>query len=173
MTNNIKQADEDLCLAIAIKQGDQQALGIVYDKYAPVLLGLICRIVPAKDIAEEILQTAFLHFWQQVSSFEGTKYSLLSWMINITRQLALGKAKSLQMETPAPVISVYEQTSNNSENVETISGAVQNVIFDLVYYKGLSCAEAATVLKIPVDALKKNIRMAIKNRSAINVYDNS
>ena len=60
MTKKITGIDGDLHLSIAIKQGDKEAFGRLYDKYAPVLMGLINRILPADSDGEEILQTAFI-----------------------------------------------------------------------------------------------------------------
>ena len=41
-------------------------------------------------------------------------------------------------------------------------------IFNFVFYKGLSCTEAAAALKMPVEEVKKYIRLAIKNMN-VNV----
>ena len=61
MIKKITGTDGDLYLSITIKQGDKEAFGKLYDKYAPVLMGLINRILPADNDGEEILQTAFLN----------------------------------------------------------------------------------------------------------------
>ena len=41
-------------MSIAIKKGDKEAFGSLYDKYALVLMGLINRILSADNDGEEI-----------------------------------------------------------------------------------------------------------------------
>ena len=167
MTKKITGTEGDLYLSIAIKKGDKEAFSSLYDKYAPVLMGLINRMLPADHDGEEILQTAFLHIWDQISSFDASKSSFLTWLINITRKLALAKANSLPAENHFYNITVYKHANKNWKE-QSFPGSVEMGIFDLVYYKGLSCKEAAAALKMPVEEVKKNIRLAIKNMN-VNV----
>lgn len=162
MTKKTTGADEDLHLSIAIKQGDKKAFGRLYDKYAPVLMGLISRVLPDDSDREEMLQTAFLHIWDQIGSFDALGSSFLTWLINITRHLAINKAKSLTAQYQPNQNPVYLHSNKNNEN-QLFSVSVQKVIFDLVYYKGLTCTEAAAALTMPVEEIKKNIRLAIKS----------
>lgn len=162
MTKKTTGADEDLHLSIAIKQGDKEAFGRLYDKYAPVLMGLISRVLPADSDKEEMLQIAFLHIWDQIGSFDASGSSFLTWLINTTRHLAIDKAKSLPAQNQPNHNSVYTHANKNNDE-QHFSGSVQMVIFDLVYYKGLSCTEAAEALTMPVEEIKKNIRLAIKS----------
>jgi RNA polymerase sigma factor (sigma-70 family) len=167
MTKKITGTEGDLYLSIAIKQGDKEAFGSIYDKYAPVLMGLINRIMPADNDGEEILQTAFLHIWDQISSFDASKSSFLTWLIKITRRLALDKVNSLPAENHSYDNFVYIH-ANKNDLEQTVLGSVEIGIFNFVYYKGLSCTEAATALKMSVEDVKKNIRLAIKNMN-VNV----
>jgi RNA polymerase sigma-70 factor (ECF subfamily) len=162
MTKTNSAADEDLHLSVAIKQGDKQALGRVYDKYAPVLMGLITRIIPTDSSAEEILQTTFLHTWHQIGSFDATRSSLFSWLMNTARQLAIDNVRSGAVQNLTLHIIVDEHaTGSNTKQINP--EPVQKIIFDMVYYKGESCIKAAGALGIPVEEIKKHIRLAIKN----------
>ena len=168
MTKTITGAEEDLRLSVAIKEGDKQALGRIYDKYAPVLMGLISRIIPVDSSAEEILQTTFLHTWHQIGSFNASGSSLFTWLMNTARQLAIDKVRSGQVQNPPQHNLVYEHaTSNNTEQI--IQEPVQKIIFDMVYYKGESCMKAAEALGMPVEEIKKHIRLAIKNMISVKV----
>lgn len=167
MTKKITGTEGDLYLSIAIKQGDKAAFGKLYDKYAPLLLGLIDRILPADSDGEEILQTAFLHIWNQISYFDAARSSFLTWLIKTTRQFALDKAKVLPAENHAYDNSVYVHANkNNAERL--VSGSIEMDIFNFVYCKGLSCTAAAAALEMSVEELKNNIRLAIKNMN-VNV----
>ena len=168
MTKDNTSENEDCLLAIAIQQHNQQALGRLYDKYAPQLMGLITRIAATQIEAEEILQETFLHVWDKISSFDASKGSFFTWLLTIARQLALVKANSAQVKNHVYFNAVYS-AANSNDKEQPPETAVEKFIFELVFYKGLSCSVAATVMKMPVEEIKKNIRLAIKNINVIKV----
>ena len=47
-----------------LQAGDQQALGALYDRLAPVVNAVILRILGNRADAEEILEETFWHIWQ-------------------------------------------------------------------------------------------------------------
>jgi DNA-directed RNA polymerase specialized sigma24 family protein len=143
MLSNSIGAD-DLQLAIAIKQGNQQSLGLLYDKYAPALSGIIIRIINNEKQAEKILNLTFVKIWNEVAAFNSCSSSLFSWLINLARQTAFEELKSEQEQNPQENNLVYE--------------AHQKSAFDLVYYKGLTYNEVATVLQVPVAEVKASIK---------------
>lgn len=166
MTKNKSKADEDKELAAAVKQGDRNALSTLYDKYAPTLLGMISRIVTKDSDAEEILQTSFLHAWNHSDDFLVTKRSFFTWLLHIARCQSLEKVKLESVKNPGNKNFVSTGADNNTAK-KSNSGSVQQLIFDLLYYQGLSCAAVSEQLAIPVEDIRKNIRMALKNGSGI------
>jgi DNA-directed RNA polymerase specialized sigma24 family protein len=144
----------DLRLADAIKQGSHQSLIVLYDKYAPALSGIINRITNNEKQAEDILTCIFLQVWKQMATFNPSNSSLFSWLIKIARQTALEKVKMEQqknLQSNNPVDKTHQQQLN------------QQSAFELVYYKGLTYSEAATVLKITVPELITTIRTTVEN----------
>lgn len=168
MTANTGSADEDNQLVIAIKKGDQQAFEVLYGKYAPALMGLISRILNNDKPAGEILQTSFLAIWDQIGSFDAGKSSLLMWLTCIARNAALDKVKLEQLKNPGRCNNVYGHKIENNDQ-QLFPEPLYKTVFNLVYFKGFSCHEAAALLKIPVEELRKNIRLAIKNMNGVNV----
>lgn len=149
MIGNSIGAADDLWLAVAIKKGDQQSLGLLYDKYAPALSGIISRIVNEEVLAEKILNLTFVKAWNDVAAFNSCSSSLFSWLIKIVRQTAFEELTLEQEQNPQRSNLVYE--------------AHQKSAFDLVYYKGLTYNEAATVLQLSVTEVKANIKMTTEN----------
>ena len=166
MTKNKSKADEDKELAAAIRQGDRNALSTLYDKYAPALLGMISRIVKKESDAEEILQTSFMHAWSHSGDFLATERSFFTWLLHIARCQSLEKVKPESVKNPGNKNSVYTGDDNNLAE-KSNPASVQQLIFDLLYYQGLSCAAVAEQLAIPVEDIRKNIRMALKNGAGI------
>lgn len=164
MLRNSNRADEDQRLAVAVKQGNQQSFGLLYDKYAPALSGIIIRIANNEKQAEEILNITFVKVWNQIAAFNSSKTSLFVWLINIARQAAFDEIKSVQAKNPPYIIPVYEANEKEPANSSPMNGKNQSSSFDLVYYKGLNFTEAAAKLHITVAELTNNIRMTIENR---------
>lgn len=167
MTKNSYDNQEDLVWAMAIGRGDQQALAKLYDKYAPALTGVIRRIVHKDEATDEVLQKVFQLVWNEAGLFDASKHSLFTWLIKISRHTAIDTLRSAAAETPATTHIVYTYTDNNHE-----AGGkepFERQTFDLLYYKGLTCPEAAAAMNIPAVEVKKYVRLAIKNMERLPI----
>lgn len=165
-------------MVASLQKGQPEALGLLYDKYAPVLLGLITRMVQDSETAEVVLQKTFAAIWLQRATYDATKLRLLSWIILIARDMA-------KAALPKPINKVFSITEENSkftteetrkDSEAPVERQVQEfcsrleqserMALQLVYLKGYSCEEAAAQLGIPVETLKVNLRMAVKHLGA-------
>ena len=155
MLSHLQNAEEDQRLMLLLKKGNQQALGLLYDQYAPALLGIIVRITNNRELAEKILHTVFVKAWNGKDSYNGSGISLFTWLISIARQSAFEAMKTDAEKNLSGSYPVYEAPEN------VIPG---NAAFNLVYYKGFSFSDAATALHLPVSEVTNNIRMTIQNR---------
>ncbi len=163
------RTDEDQGLAVSMKQGDQQSLGLLYDKYSPALMGIISRIAGNAELAEEILQNSFVRIWNQIGSFNPSETSLFTWMMNMARHSAFEEIKAEHSKNPGVSDTVYKGIKKMPNEDLSYPGAIQKAAFDLIYYKGLNCKEAAASLNISVDDLRINIRAEIKKLKEIQV----
>ena len=68
---------------------DTQALGDLYDRFAPALLGMLESILPTQSLAEETLEDVFLRLWSQARALHQEGPSLAAWLVMTTRQVAL------------------------------------------------------------------------------------
>jgi RNA polymerase sigma-70 factor (ECF subfamily) len=131
-------------------------------------MGVIIRVVKTENVAEEILQDTFLHIWNQIHTFEASRHSFLIWMMQIARRFAVetinaAKVKNLLADKP-----VYDRAGTKYNRLAA-GEAVEMVIFDLMYNKGISCHEAAVAMQMSEEDIKKYIRLAIKGLIAVNV----
>lgn len=55
MRHNSIRTDGEIGLGVSVKQGNRQSFGLLYDKYAPALYGIIRMIAGNKKLAEKIL----------------------------------------------------------------------------------------------------------------------
>lgn len=174
MRKNTYPEVTEMELAVAFCEGKPETIGWLYDKYAPVLLGLISRIMRDEVAAEEVLQDTFVNIWQQKSAYEATRLKLLSWMILIARDTAIAALKTAQ---PAVAkqnqrITAADQQSPDSQTNSKVTESFRNLeptekrALDLIYLKGYSCPEAAAVLGVPEETLKTLLKTACKQLRA-------
>lgn len=166
--------DEDDLVA-SLRRGDREATGILYDNYASALYGLIFRLVGEDSVAEDLLQEAFTKIWQNFPSYDSTKGRLFTWMARLVRNLTIDALKSKDyrnrrknQEIDSIVHLVDRETSvespTDSIGLGELVGTLrpeQQIIVDLIYFRGLTHTEAAEELAIPLGTVKTRLRAAI------------
>jgi len=143
--------------------------------YSGALLGVISRIVPNTEIAEDLLQETFIKIWNCADSYDPTKGRLFTWMMNIARNLSIDKlrskdfrnaSKNQDIEKNVDFIDEQKKVTFNSDTlglrdlVTALKPEFNNVL-NMVYFKGYTHVEAAEELNLPLGTVKTRIRMAI------------
>ena len=144
MLQNSPVPGNDLQLVSGIQDGNMEYFGILYDKYAPALLGLISRIIPDKHEAEDILAESFMEAYAEISTYDLTALPLFCRLMNIARRRALS-ARSVQ-ELPG------------AGGEETLTSKEPGSAFHLVYYRGLDFKTAAASMEKSVAEVIHEIR---------------
>ncbi|MGC4086310.1 MAG: sigma-70 family RNA polymerase sigma factor [Polyangiaceae bacterium] len=88
-------SDADLVARMA--RGDSEALGLLYDRYAPTLLGLVARIATRGAEAEDLVHDVFLEAWRRAGDYDATRSSVKSWLVMRARSRALDLRKSARV----------------------------------------------------------------------------
>ena len=173
--------EEEIVSALIAK--DRNAVGVLYDKYSSFLFGIIQRIVHSDEIAEDLLQEAFVRIWQNISGYDRNKAKLITWMANICRNLAIDKIRSkdykntLQNQDIENYVNLIEDNAGSGFNPDNIGvkemleklTPEQRVIIDMVYFKGFTQNDAAKELGIPLGTVKTRIRAAVNHLRSIFV----
>ncbi|MFC2138018.1 RNA polymerase sigma factor [Bacteroidota bacterium] len=149
----------------------QQAL---FERYAPVLLGICMRYVKDKSEAEDILQEGFLKIFLNINEFAG-KGSFENWMKKIIVNTAItfyhrnykhhqnididdvSEGEVITLENP-------EGEYNTNELLNLINSMPQGykVIFNLYAIEGYKHKEIAEMLKIDENTSKSQYARARK-----------
>lgn len=164
----------ELELIQALKRKDQQALAILYDRYSAALYGIVFKIVKEKELAEDVLQEAFVKLWNTFQDYDDSKGRLFTWILNVTRNLAIDKTRSKSFKNAFLEISSDERQVFNASEMSTqqpeytgMSELIQHlreeekVLIDLVYFHGYTRTEVAEELGLPLGTVKTRIRAAI------------
>ena len=79
----------DETLAARIAQGDVSALEALYERYAPIVLGITFRVSGDRALAENLLQETFWQVWKRASTYQPQSGAFTGWLFRMARQVAL------------------------------------------------------------------------------------
>ena len=85
--------DEDL-LACLVK-GDQEALGLLFQRYARVVRNVANRILRDASEADDLVQDLFLFIRRKCSIFDSSKSSARSWIVQMAYHRAIERRRYL------------------------------------------------------------------------------
>lgn len=166
------QGETEQSLVAALRQGKQEMLGKLYDAYAPVMMGVISRIVPDAEVAEQVLQETFVAIWSRIGVYDSSKGRLLTWGLAIARGIALEAIKTGRFNSAVnPANKPSETNILENKALPLHNGQVkkqdlcslaptERLVLELLYLKGRTCAEAAGELNMKVAELKAVLRSA-------------
>jgi len=169
----IKYSEEELVLQL--QNRNQQAFSYLYDNYAAALNGIIYRLVEDKELAEDILQEAFVKIWNNFASYDTTKGRLFTWMLNLTRNLTIDTLRSKGYKKQSKISGDENSVSNFTDNKAVaekfdamgIRKQLSNLkpeqrsIIDMAYFNGYTQDEISKELGIPLGTVKTRMRSAI------------
>lgn len=118
-----------------IASGDQRALGLLYDRYRPLLAKIIGEVLPSEADAEETLQDVFVDIWKRADRFDARRGKPLGWMICIARRRAIDRYRKVrrQLDHTSPLhgLSDDAQDRKMAEVADSSQGTDQPAVHDL------------------------------------------
>ena len=164
-----KETNEELISNI--KNGNEEAFSQLYDKYSDALYGLILKIIKQEDLAQDILQECFVKIWEKIQTYDGTKGTLFTWMLNICRNKSIDSLRKTNRTRNGHETMHKDMPKNASLeiNPETIGlrdvlnnlSDEKRVIIEYLYFKGYTQKETSDELNIPLGTVKTRSRTAI------------
>lgn len=173
MAPAIKYSEEQLVQRLAAQ--DKDAFSYLYDNYSGALYGTLIRIVMEEDVAQDLLQETFVKIWKSFSSYNSEKGRLYTWMVNISRNLAIdykrsrsfkSSEKNQDIDKSVGAINRSQKTVFNidriglKEIVEKLKPESREMI-NLLYYSGYTQDEVSKELGMPLGTVKTRTRTAL------------
>ena len=94
------RSDEELVACLV--EGDEAALGELYDRHADSLFRTALLRLGDRGLAEEVLQDTYLALWTRAELFDGSQGSVIGWLSTIARNRAIDRLRSAARR-PAPI----------------------------------------------------------------------
>lgn len=163
---------EESELVRRVRERDKLAFEYLYDRYSKALYGVVLRIVRSEEVASEVLNDAFLRYWERSENYDFSKGRLYTWMVNIARNLAIDKTRSKEFSQSGKTDSVesyvYAEAALPMEFMHTDGIGVKELltklkpeqaeVIDLMYFQGYSQSEIEEKTGIPLGTVKTRMR---------------
>ncbi|HEX8116212.1 MAG TPA: sigma-70 family RNA polymerase sigma factor [Pyrinomonadaceae bacterium] len=165
----------------ATARGDERAYASLYDRYSPILFGLLLRILHSRAEAEDVLQEVFLQVWQQARSFDQSRGRAFTWLVTLARSRAIDRLRAVDSRERAARRSAEEgapegvapgepadAAAERSEQAEVVRAALaelpeeQRKTLLLAYLDGMSQSEIAARTGQPLGTVKTRTRAGLK-----------
>lgn len=164
---------EILALVDRLKSRDESAMSEVYDRFASALYGVASKVVRSEEIAQDVVQDSFVKIWKKVESYDSSKGTFFTWMLNITRNTAIDFLRKTKKENPASIQDIENSvhiSDGAAQNIDTIGIAAlvdnlnedQRILVEYIYFKGFTQQEVSDELGIPLGTVKTRIRSAVQ-----------
>jgi RNA polymerase sigma-70 factor (ECF subfamily) len=149
-------SEPERSLVDALRRRHPQAMGQLYDKYAPAILGILCKRLADRKLAEDVLLRTFFRAWANIEVYDPVKERLFAWLLRLARETA---SESIQTggEIREAANSVYVAKTPQVQETAP-AGTSQPEALDLLCVKGYSLPQAAMALGLTPEELKKKLR---------------
>jgi RNA polymerase sigma-70 factor (ECF subfamily) len=154
-------------------RGDQAAFAELYDSLAPLLHGVVLKVVRDPAQSEEVTQEAFVELWRLAPRYDATRGSVKSWAATLAHRRAIDRVRSEQasrerteregQKRPIQSPDVAEQVVANIDGTRVRKALerlteIQRQAVELAYFGGHSYREVAQLLDVAEGTIKTRIR---------------
>lgn len=172
--------NEETRMIRRLSAGDEEALGVLMDRYGGALLHFAHRLVGDMQMAEEICQDTMLKAWQQAGSFRMDGH-LKAWLFRVARNNAIDYIRRKKLPTEE-FQSAHDQASSEQQPereaekswlTDAILDALDALpeqyreVIDMRFFQDMCYQEIAEVLKIPLGTVKSRLNYALKGLTRV------
>lgn len=177
-------SDQDLIERVIAR--DHEAMAALYDRYSRAVYSLALHVVHEQRAAEDVVQDAFLTFWQRPQSYIPERGAFGPWILRVARNRAIdllrrgsrehikdddrGYTFEQQIVDPEPEPSdlIWNRTvaARVREALTELTGPQRQVI-ELAYFRGMTQSQIAAYLDTPLGTIKTRVRTALSRLARI------
>ncbi len=170
----------DEALLNAIAGGAVWAMESLYQRYCRSLYSLVYRMVANQQVAEDLLQDAFLAVWRRATSYSPQISTVRNWLFSITHHRTIDylrrvRCQSTIQEVLLEEIALHESITSpdawdeawrsvKSSHVQAALMKIpieQRLVIELAYFQGWTHTEIAEGMQIPLGTVKGRMRLGL------------
>jgi RNA polymerase sigma factor (sigma-70 family) len=160
----------DEALVALVARGEEDALAALYDRFGRTAYGLALRVVRDAELAEDVVQEAFLSLWRSAGRFVPERSRAGTWLLTLVHRRAVDLVRREERRRAEPIESAPEAADAAAEEapwlrlererVQTALASLpdaQREAIELAYYGGFTQAELADRLGEPLGTIKSRM----------------
>ncbi|MBQ8106403.1 MULTISPECIES: sigma-70 family RNA polymerase sigma factor [unclassified Afipia] len=167
---------ELIWLLASVAKGDEAAFERLYAATRAKLFGVVLRILRRQDLAEEVVQEAYVKIWHSAGQFNPSLASPITWMVSIARNRAIDvvrkrseasiedepSAMEIASDIPDPLArrEMTEELKRILECVGQLDPERQKLVL-LAYYNGWSREQLSEKFNTPLNTVKTWLRRSM------------
>ena len=171
----------DAQLVARLAQGERAAFGELYDRYSRPAYSLARRICVDPELAEDVVQEAFLALWKMPSRFDPARGGFGTWLMTVVHHRAVDavRRENTQRRRNVPLTdelserNVPPAAGSDHEALSSVVGAEvrealtklpedQRQVIALAYLGGYTQIEVAKLTGVPLGTVKSRTFAAIR-----------
>lgn len=183
-TTDLSDADDRGMLA-AVADGDEEAFRGLFGRYAPMATALALRVVRQRQLAEEIVQEAFLTVWRRPGGYDPDRGSVRSWLMAMVHHRAVDavrREESQRRRVDDVSVGLRDEVTDHADDVvaaverpreqRAVAAALadlpeeQRAIIELMYFEGRSQSEIAAATGLPLGTVKSRTLLGMRKLRA-------
>ncbi|APU22476.1 RNA polymerase sigma factor [Actinoalloteichus sp. GBA129-24] len=155
-----------------VTQGDAQAFAELFDRYTRPAYSLARRLCVDPEIAEDVVQEAFLNLWRRPQGFRADRGSFSTWLLTLVHHRAVDAVRresAVRRRTAAEGDAAAEEAAAGPDVDQEAMGRViggqvqealrrlpdeQRQVIALAYYGGYTQGEVAAMTGVPLGTVK-------------------
>ncbi len=174
------RAQRDAMDALAMRRicaGEDEGVAELYDRYAPVALGLALKIVRDEVEAEDVVHDAFIAIVERADQYREDRGSVVAWLVTTVRNLALDRARrrvrraqitddELRFEPveavpdPESLSWINQECAEVRRALDDLSASQRSTLLT-AFFEGLSYPEIAEREGVPLGTVKSRAARAL------------
>lgn len=152
--------------------GDEEAIRILYGRFARPVYGLGLRLLGSREAAEELTQDVFVTAWRKAGRYDPARGRLSTWLMVIAHNLAVDRLRRESRRTTLPLTdaeSLAQMEGPEEAVLDRISAthmlrilsAAERNLLEMAYFKGWTAREISEADEIPLGTVKTRLRSAL------------
>ncbi|HEX8210615.1 MAG TPA: sigma-70 family RNA polymerase sigma factor [Longimicrobium sp.] len=177
--------ETDRLLVGRVVRGDEIALAALYDRWADRVYSIAAHVMSASDGADDVVERTFTQIWKDAARYDAERGSVAAWIVIIARSHALTMRRSegrrirhdemrsqfvLDEGTITAASPLQElETGEDRQAVHKAMSRLpdeQERVVRMTFFEGLTQAEIAERLGIPLGTVKTRVRLAFSKLRA-------
>jgi RNA polymerase sigma factor (sigma-70 family) len=176
--------DDDARLVEGFRAGDERALAEAYARWSTLVYTLAMRSLGAVADAEDVTQKVFIAAWRGRSGFDPARSPLPAWLVGITRHAiadaheARSRQRRLDEAYASETSAIQGDDTADVADKMMIAAELEQLepvprrVMRLAFFDGLTHAQIADNLGLPLGTVKSHIRRSLTRlRTRLEVND--